>query len=75
MSEQELKKFELDAEIKGELLKLAENVSKEAVESIFKIAEIAIKKSATKYDDMILPALPLIKEKIDEVLDKIHEEG
>lgn len=75
MSEQELKKFELDAEIKDELLKLAENVSKEAVESIFKIAEIAIKKSATKYDDMILPALPLIKEKIDEVLDKIHEEG
>jgi len=75
MSEQELKKFELDAEIKGELLKLAENVSKEAVESIFKIAEIAIKKSATKYDDMILPALPLIKEKINEVLDKIHEEG
>lgn len=75
MSEQELKKFELDAEIKDELLKLAENVSKEAVESIFKIAEIAIKKSATKYDDMILPALPLIKEKINEVLDKIHEEG
>ena len=75
MPEQELKKFELDAEIKGELLKLAENVSKEAVESIFKIAEIAIKKSATKYDDMILPALPLIKEKINEVLDKIHEEG
>lgn len=75
MSEQELKKFELDAEIKDELLKLAKNVSKEAVESIFKIAEIAIKKSATKYDDMILPALPLIKEKINEVLDKIHEEG
>lgn len=75
MSEQELNKFEFDPEVKDELLKLAENVSKDAADSIFKIAEILIKKSTNKYDDMLLPALPFIKEKVMELINDIHKEG
>lgn len=75
MSEKELKKIELDPEVKDELLKLAENVSRESLESTFKIAEILIKKSTNKMDDMLLPALPFIKEKVLELIDNIHKEN
>lgn len=66
--------FEFDEETKAELLKLAEKVSRESLDSAFKIVEIAIKKSANKFDDMLLPALPLIKEKIVEIVDKISDD-
>lgn len=75
MSEKELKKIELDPEVKDELLKLAENVSKESVDSAFKIAEIMIKKSTNVMDDLLLPALPFIKGKILELIENIHQEG
>ena len=75
MTEKELKNVELDPEVKDELLKLAENVSKESLESTFKIAEILIKKSTNKFDDLLLPALPFIKDKVMELIDKIHPEG
>lgn len=75
MSDKEIKKIELDPEVKDELLKLAENVSKESLESTFKIAEILIKKSTNKFDDLLLPALPFIKEKVMALLENIHQEG
>lgn len=68
------KKLQLADETIAELKRLAENVSKETVEAIFKIADIEIKASKTKFDDLLLPALPLIKDKIMEVLEKISEE-
>lgn len=69
---EQLKK--LDPEVKEELLKLAENVSKESLESAFTIAEILIKKSTNKFDDLLLPALPIIKDKILAVIDNINPE-
>lgn len=68
-----MSKFNFDEETKAELLRLVEAVSKESVESAFKIAEILIKKSTNKFDDLLLPALPFIKEKIDDLLDNISD--
>lgn len=67
-------KFEFDDETKAELLKLAEKVSKDSVDSAFKIAEILIKKSTNKFDDLLLPALPFIKDKIVDLLDNISDD-
>lgn len=47
---------------KQELLALAETASKEAVKSVFKICELAIKDTDNKFDDMILPVLPKLQE-------------
>ena len=66
-------KLDLDNETKAELLRLAEAVSKESVESAFKIAEILIKKSTNKFDDLLLPAVPFIKDKIIDLLDNISD--
>lgn len=74
MSEQDFKKVELDPEIKDELLRLAEVVSKESLDSTFKIAEILIKKSDNKMDDLLLPALPFIKDKVLAIIETIHQE-
>lgn len=68
-----MSKFNFDEETKAELLRLTEAVSKESVDSAFKIAEILIKKSTNKFDDLLLPALPFIKEKIDDLLDNISD--
>ena len=54
-------------------LESLENVTKEAVEDIFKCLEIIIKDSDNKIDDMILPALPVLKEKLLILVDKIDE--
>lgn len=66
-------KIEFDEETKAELLRLAEAVSKESVESAFKIAEIMIKKSTNKFDDLLLPAVPFIKDKVISLLDNISD--
>ena len=54
-------------------LESLENVTKEAVEDVFKCLEIIIKDSDNKIDDMILPALPVLKEKLLIFVDKIDE--
>lgn len=66
---------QLKEDIKKELLKLGENVAAEAVESVFKIAELAIKDSENKYDDMLLVALPKLKEVTLGFVDKIAPEN
>ena len=58
-------------EIKEIALGLAERVSAEAVEDVFKIIELIIKDSENLFDDMLLPALPVIKAKVLEFVDKI----
>lgn len=58
---------------KQELLGLAENVSAEAVKTVFKIAELAIKDSENKVDDMLLVALPKLEEVVLGFVDKIKE--
>ena len=55
-------------------LESLENVTKEAVEDVFKCLEIIIKDSDNKIDDMILPALPVLKEKLLILVDKIDEQ-
>lgn len=62
---------QLKEDIKKELLGLGENVAAEAVRRVFKIAELAIKDSENKYDDMLLPALPKLEEVVLKYVDKI----
>jgi len=59
---------------KKELFKLGEKLTKESVESIFKIAEIEIKASENKIDDMALVLLPQIKSFVLNAVDKIDGE-
>lgn len=56
-----------------ELLGLAEVVSGEAVKTVFKLAEIAIKDSDNKFDDMLLPALPKLQEVVLGFVDQIKK--
>lgn len=61
-------------ETKKELLKLGEKLTKESIESVFKIAEIEIKASENKIDDMALILLPQIKSFVLNAVDKIDGE-
>lgn len=63
----------LKEEIRAELLTLAESVSTEAVKTVFKITELAIKDSENKFDDMLLPAIPKLQEVVLGFVDKIKE--
>lgn len=65
---------EFNKEAIEELKKLGENVSAEAVKTIFKIAELYIKDTENKYDDMLLVALPKLQEVVLGFVDKISEE-
>ena len=62
-------------ETKQELKELGvdgwENVTKDAVDLVFKALEVIIKDSENKIDDMILPTLPILKEKLLLLVDKI----
>ena len=66
---------QLKEDIKKELLKLGENVSAASAKAIFKIAELAIKDSENKYDDMLLVALPKLEEVVLGFIDKIAPEN
>ena len=57
--------------LRQELLNLAENVTADAVNSVFKMAELAIQLSENKIDDAILPVLSPVKEFIMGFVDKI----
>jgi ribosomal protein L1 len=62
---------ELKAEVKAATLELAEKVAAESVETIFTLMELVIKDSENKFDDMVLPALPLLKTKVLALVAKI----
>jgi cob(I)alamin adenosyltransferase len=64
----------MNEETKKELLKLGEKLTKESIESVFKIAEIEIKASENKIDDMALILLPQIKSFVLNAVDKIDGE-
>lgn len=65
---------EAKEQIKAELLKTGEVVSKEAVEMVFTLIEIVVKDTENKFDDMILPVVPAIKEYVLKLLDGISKE-
>lgn len=65
---------EAKKELKNEALTLAENEAKAAVEFVFKMIEIIIKDTENKFDDMLLPAMPMLKEKVMELADNINKE-
>jgi hypothetical protein len=60
-------------ETKQELTKLAENLSEDVVEAVFKILEIEIKASENKIDDAILPFLPMGKSFVLKYVAKLME--
>ena len=64
---------EFKEQAKQELLGLAETVSAEAVKTVFKICELAVKDSDNKFDDMLLPALPKLQEVVLGFVDRIKE--
>lgn len=62
--------------LKDKGLDVAEDVAKEVIAIVFDFAEQAIKDSENKIDDLALGALPMIKEFLLDVADKIDgEEG
>lgn len=61
-------------DIKKELLIMAENCSKDAVEGVFKIAEVAIKDSENKVDDMLIGCLPVLKNLVLKYVDEISKD-
>ena len=65
---------EAKEQIKAELLKTGEVVSKEAIEMVFTLIEIVVKDTENKFDDMILPVVPAIKEYVLKLLDGISKE-
>lgn len=56
---------------KQELLGLAENVSNDVADTIFNLIELAIKDSKNKFDDMLLPAIPKLREVVKSYIDEI----
>lgn len=58
-------------ELKQELLILSENVTEDATNSVFRMAEISIKLSENKIDDALLPALEAVKAFVLKQVDKI----
>ena len=67
----------MNEEIKKELKDLGlehlELITKETVEAVFKAIQLIVEDTENKVDDMIIPALPFLKEKVLEYVDKIHE--
>ena len=61
-TKQELKELGLDG---------LENVTRDTVDLVFKALEVIIKDSENKIDDIILPTLPILKEKLLLLVDKI----
>lgn len=68
----------MEEETKKKLIDLGleelEKTSRQGVESLFKAIEIIVLDSENKIDDIVLPWLPKIKEKLLDLVDKIHKE-
>jgi hypothetical protein len=67
MSEKE----KLLAILKAKGFDLAEDQIKGLVEAVFEVSEEVIKASANKFDDLLLPLLPLAKNMILKAVDKL----
>lgn len=65
-------KEETKEQLKGLGLETLETISKEGVESLFKVIEIIVQDTDNKIDDMILPVLPVIKAKLLELVEEIN---
>ena len=61
-------------ELKNLGLAELEAISERGVEALFTALEIIVKDTNNKFDDMILPALPMLKEKLLALVDKIHKD-
>ena len=61
----------MEEQTKNELMELAEGLTAETVEAVFKIAEIEIKATPNKLDDIVLLALPQVKAFVLKYVDKI----
>lgn len=64
----------MDAEITQELKGLAENLTEDAVNSVFTIVETFVKNDANKIDDAIIPFLPMAKSFVLGLVEKIDGE-
>lgn len=62
----------MKTELRQELLNLAENLTEEAVNSVFRMAEISIRLSDNKVDDALIPILEPAKNFILKYVDKIN---
>lgn len=62
----------MKTELRQELLNLAENLTEEAVNSVFRMAEILIRLSDNKVDDALIPVLEPAKNFILKYVDKIN---
>lgn len=62
---------ELKDGIKAELLALGEETAAAAVEHAFNIIELVIKDTDNKFDDLLLPIMPKLKEVVLSYVDKI----
>lgn len=67
-------KESMKMEIKKELLNFGESTARNAVETTFNLIEYGIKDSENKIDDMLLGALPALKEIVLKLVDKIYVE-
>lgn len=66
--------MELDEEIKAELMKQAENLTEEAVESVFAIIAKYIETTENKIDDAVIPFLPTAKGFVLKFVERIDGE-
>lgn len=62
----------MKTELRQELLNLAENLTEEAVNSVFRMAEISIRLSNNKVDDALILVLEPAKNFILKYVDKIN---
>lgn len=69
MTEKENSKIAED--VKKEALIMAEKATRDIVDGVFKLIEVAVKDSENKIDDMILGVLPTLKNIVISYVDKI----
>lgn len=48
-----------------------ELIAEDMIDKLFQAIELIVKDSENKIDDMILPTLPMIKEKVKDLINKI----
>jgi len=73
MASEDLKSEMLDI-LKSKGLDVAEDALAQVVEGCFDMAEVLIKKSENKFDDMALVVLPKLKQVVLDLVDKLDKE-
>ena len=66
--------FEMNEEVKAELMKQAEGLTENVVDSVFALMAKYIETTENKIDDAILPFLPMAKNFVLNFVEKIDEE-